>query len=256
MRGLCLIALFLAPGTLSRGVESSEAPVLQWFTALGGSGTSTATAVAADSQGNLYIAGNTTSLDLPTVAAAQAHPGGSPLVRIDPASGASQNIYFQGVTGEGTVQSVAVDPRIRKAFTQPVPPAFFTAGMAGIHGPGWRPSLRIRLCCRWRSILRTATRSTRARPRWVRSRARTAARVGQRLAKASLRLRMAPWTFIKSGWIRSRRRCCWHRLLPGCCAALMREQAGLKFRVPSPAWRLIHSRRERFTPVVTRWESL
>ena len=124
MRGLCLIALFLAPGTLSRGVESSEAPVLQWFTALGGSGTSTATAVAADSQGNLYIAGNTTSLDLPTVAAAQAHPGGSPLVRIDPASGASQNIYFQGVTGEGTVQSVAVDPEN--------PQSVYATGSAGV----------------------------------------------------------------------------------------------------------------------------
>jgi uncharacterized protein (TIGR03437 family) len=110
MRGLCLIALFLAPDAMSRGAESSEAPVLQWFTALGGSGTSTATAVAADSLGNLYIAGNTTSLDLPTVAAAQAHPGGSTLVRIDPASGATQNIYFQGITGEGAVQSVAADP--------------------------------------------------------------------------------------------------------------------------------------------------
>src|ERR1035438_1536616 len=110
MRGLCLIALFLAPDAMSRGAESSEAPVLQWFTALGGSGTSTATAVAADSLGNLYIAGNTTSLDLPTVAATQAHPGGSTLVRIDPASGATQNIYFQGITGEGAVQSVAADP--------------------------------------------------------------------------------------------------------------------------------------------------
>ena len=110
MRGLCLIALFLAPACMSRGAESSEAPVLQWFTALGGSGTSTATAVATDSLGNLYIAGNTTSLDLPTVAAAQAHPGGSTLVRIDPASGASQSIYFQGITGVGTVQSVTADP--------------------------------------------------------------------------------------------------------------------------------------------------
>jgi uncharacterized protein (TIGR03437 family) len=110
MRALYLIGLCLAPAAMSRGAESSYAPALQWVTALGGSGTNTATAVAADSQGNLYIAGNTTSLDLPTVAAAQPHPGGSSLVRIDPASGASQNIYFQGATNLGTVQSVSADP--------------------------------------------------------------------------------------------------------------------------------------------------
>jgi hypothetical protein len=71
MRVLCLAGLLLAPAAMSRGAEPSYAPALQWVTSLGGSGTNTATAVAADSQGNLYIAGNTTSLDLPTVAAAQ-----------------------------------------------------------------------------------------------------------------------------------------------------------------------------------------
>jgi hypothetical protein len=110
VRALYLISLLLASAVISRGAEPAYAPALQWVTALGGSGTNTATAVAADSQGNLYIAGNTTSLDLPTVKAAQPHPGGSTLVRIDPASGASQNIYFQGATNVGTVQSVAADP--------------------------------------------------------------------------------------------------------------------------------------------------
>ncbi len=124
MRGLCLIGLFLASAAMSRGAESSDAPVLQWITALGGSGTNTATAVAADSQGNLYIAGNTTSLDLPTVGAAQPHPGGSTVVRIDPATGASQNIYFQGVTGEGTVDTVTADPEN--------PQSIFAAGSAGV----------------------------------------------------------------------------------------------------------------------------
>ncbi|HXM41994.1 MAG TPA: SBBP repeat-containing protein [Bryobacteraceae bacterium] len=111
MRVLYLIGLVLAQAAISRGAEPSYyAPALQWVTSLGGSGTNTATAVAADTNGNLYIAGNTTSLDLPTVGAAQPHSGGSTLVRIDPASGISQNIYFQGAANLGTVQSVAADP--------------------------------------------------------------------------------------------------------------------------------------------------
>jgi uncharacterized protein (TIGR03437 family) len=110
MRALCLIGLLLARAAISRGAEPTYAPAQQWVTSLAGSGTTTATAVAADSQGNLYIAGNTTSLDFPTVAAAQSHPGGSTVVRVDPASGTSQNIYFQGAAGVGTVQSIAADP--------------------------------------------------------------------------------------------------------------------------------------------------
>jgi uncharacterized protein (TIGR03437 family) len=124
MRVLCLAGLLLAPAAMSRGAEPSYAPALQWVTSLGGSGTNTATAVAADSQGNLYITGNTTSLDLPTVAAAQSRAGGSTLVRINPASGTSQNIYFQGVTGVGTVQSIAADPEN--------PQSIYATGSGGI----------------------------------------------------------------------------------------------------------------------------
>src|ERR1700683_1989983 len=110
MRALYLIGLCLAPAAMSRGAESSYAPALQWVTALGGSGINTATAVAADSQGNLYIAGNTTSLNLPTLADAHPPAVAASIVRMDPAAGATQNIYFPGATNLGTVQSVSADP--------------------------------------------------------------------------------------------------------------------------------------------------
>ena len=74
----------------------------------GGSGLSTAIAAAADSSGNLYIAGNTSSIDFPAVSAAQPNPGGSPLVRINPATGAAQKLYPPGLS---TIGSVAADPQ-------------------------------------------------------------------------------------------------------------------------------------------------
>jgi len=128
MRVLCLVGLVLAAAATTRGAEPYDAPALQWVTILGGTGISSATAVATDGQGNLYIAGNTTSLDMPTMAAAQAHPGGSSVVRIDPVSGSTQNIYFQGVTGIGTVQSIAADPKNSQSI--------YATGTGGIfHSP-------------------------------------------------------------------------------------------------------------------------
>jgi len=64
-------------------------------------------AVAADAHGNFCLASSTTSLDFPSVSAAQPQPGGSPLVRINPSSGAIQKIYSPVLA---TVQSNAVDP--------------------------------------------------------------------------------------------------------------------------------------------------
>src|SRR5579862_6440815 len=83
------------------------APSLQWVKTAGGSGFSTATAAAADAIGNLYIAGNTSSIDFPAVSAAQPNPGGSPLVRIDPGTGAAQKLYPPGLS---TIGSIAADP--------------------------------------------------------------------------------------------------------------------------------------------------
>src|SRR5260370_37736959 len=65
-------------------------------------------AVGSDSQGNLYIAGNTTSLDFPVLAAAQGKAGGSPVTRIDTTSGSSQKLYAAGLAA---ASSITVDPQ-------------------------------------------------------------------------------------------------------------------------------------------------
>ncbi|MDQ6705167.1 MAG: SBBP repeat-containing protein [Acidobacteriota bacterium] len=67
-----------------------QAADLQWVKQIGGTGQTAAVASATDRQGNLYIVGNTSSLAFPLVAATQAQPGGSPLMRIDSASGTAQ----------------------------------------------------------------------------------------------------------------------------------------------------------------------
>jgi hypothetical protein len=89
------------------GATSSSAPTLQWFKTVSGSGMSNVAAVAADAHGNFYLAGSTTSLDFPSVSAAQPQPGGSPLLRINPSSGAIQKIYSPVLA---SVQSIALDP--------------------------------------------------------------------------------------------------------------------------------------------------
>ena len=101
---LPFILIFL-PGCLT--ADSSSAPALQWFKAVSGSGMSSVAAAASDGHGNFYIAGSTTSLDFPTAAAAQPQAGGSPLLRVNPISGALQNIYSPVLA---TVASIAVDP--------------------------------------------------------------------------------------------------------------------------------------------------
>src|SRR5713226_1913534 len=103
MRKLPVLVLL----TISLSADPMRAPVLQWYKTVSGSGVNDVTAVGADSQGNLYIAGNTTSLDFPTVAAAQSKAGGSPVTRIDTTSGSSQKVYAPGLAA---VSSIAVDP--------------------------------------------------------------------------------------------------------------------------------------------------
>ena len=87
---------------------STSAPTLDWVKTISGSGATVVAGVATDLHGNLYISGTTTSLDFPTVAAAQPNAGGSPLLRINPNSGAIQKVY---ATGLATAASIAVDPR-------------------------------------------------------------------------------------------------------------------------------------------------
>ena len=61
----------------------AQSASFQWIRAIGGSSGSAIVGVATDSQGNVYAAGNTTSVDMPVTGAVQAHPGGSGLFRID-----------------------------------------------------------------------------------------------------------------------------------------------------------------------------
>jgi len=91
---------------MSTDAQSIQAPVLEWYKTVSGSGTSTLAGVGTDAQGNFYVAGSTTSLDLPTVAAVQSTPGGSPLLRIN-AFGSSTNLYGPGLEG---ISSISLDP--------------------------------------------------------------------------------------------------------------------------------------------------
>jgi uncharacterized protein (TIGR03437 family) len=86
---------------------------LQWFKTVSGSGASSAVAARSDGHGNLFIAGSTTSLDLPNVAAAQPNAGSSPLMRINAGSGASQKIYSPVLAG---ATSITVDPSNPQTF--------------------------------------------------------------------------------------------------------------------------------------------
>jgi uncharacterized protein (TIGR03437 family) len=104
MRRLPFLVLLAA---ISLSADALRAPVLQWYKTVSGSGTSDLRAVGADTQGNLYIAGNTTSLDFPTVGAAQSKAGGSPFIRIDTTSGSSQKVYSPGLAA---ASSITVDP--------------------------------------------------------------------------------------------------------------------------------------------------
>jgi len=87
--------------------DSTNAPVLQWFKTVSGSGMSSVASAQSDGHGNLFLAGSTTSLDFPTVAAVQPNAGSSPVMRISASSGASQNLYSP-LLAAGT--SVSVDP--------------------------------------------------------------------------------------------------------------------------------------------------
>ena len=106
MRKFSLVAALLAFSGIALHADFS--PALQWVQTLSGSGVSTVAGAAADSKGNFYVVGNTTSLDFPSTSAAQRTAGGSTLVRIDSGTGVSQKLY---PTGLSQATSLAADPR-------------------------------------------------------------------------------------------------------------------------------------------------
>src|SRR5579872_2792840 len=88
---------------------ADSAPALEWVKKLGGSGLSQVSGAAADTRGNFYIVGTTSSIDFPaTTTAAQRNPGGSPLVRVNAATGGADKLCPPGLSA---LKFIAADPR-------------------------------------------------------------------------------------------------------------------------------------------------
>jgi uncharacterized protein (TIGR03437 family) len=97
-----LVFLAMAAGAYA------QSATFQWVRQIGGSQGQSVAGVATDSLGNIYVAGNTSSLDFPTKSAFQARPGGSGLYRIDAPGAPWQNLYNSGLT---SVAALSVDFR-------------------------------------------------------------------------------------------------------------------------------------------------
>ena len=126
-------------------LSADFAPNLEWVKTIGGSGGATVAGAKADANGNLYIVGVTSSLDLPVKNAAQPNAGGSPLVRITSATGAVQKLYPPNLSN---LSSLTADPRNPSTLYATVGNAVFQSADAGttwstlsIVGPG--PSLTV-----------------------------------------------------------------------------------------------------------------
>ena len=108
MRSTVLLSLALAASAYSQSTSPyGQAASFPWIQQLGGSQAQTVAGIATDPAGNLYVAGNTTSLDMPTQAAFQPQPGGSGLYRVDGTGPQWQNLYRSGLTW---VTGLTVDP--------------------------------------------------------------------------------------------------------------------------------------------------
>ncbi|HEX6895895.1 MAG TPA: hypothetical protein VF146_11515 [Bryobacteraceae bacterium] len=120
-----LSALFLFVTALC---AADSAPAIEWVKAIGGNGASVITAASADRQGNFYFGGSTSSLDLPVVNAAQPNSGGSPLVRINTASGIPKKLYPAGFS---SISTMAADPQNRDTLYAAVKNAIWKSTDAG-----------------------------------------------------------------------------------------------------------------------------
>jgi hypothetical protein len=93
-------------------------PTLRYSTYLGGTGNDGGRGIGLDSAGNVYIVGNTTTANLPTVSADQANYGGMSanfmngdafVAKFSPA-GALLYLTYLGGSGDDAATAVAVDP--------------------------------------------------------------------------------------------------------------------------------------------------
>jgi uncharacterized protein (TIGR03437 family) len=95
----------LAPFAFAASCCLAQSVGFQWVQTLGGSSAASVAGAATDAQGNSYVVGNTTSTDMAVRAAAQAHPAGSGLFRIDGEGNSWANLYNSGAA---SVSSLAV----------------------------------------------------------------------------------------------------------------------------------------------------
>lgn len=82
-------------------------PQLIFENLFGGKGTSSASEVALDSQGNIYVAGQTNSTDFPVQSAAQNHPGAAPL---EYSADGGQTWTAPSLGAAGSARSIASSP--------------------------------------------------------------------------------------------------------------------------------------------------
>uniref|UniRef100_Q02D71 Glycosyl hydrolase, BNR repeat-containing protein n=1 Tax=Solibacter usitatus (strain Ellin6076) TaxID=234267 RepID=Q02D71_SOLUE len=97
--------LLFALTTLTSHAQSAD---FRWVRQLGGAAGQAIAGMATDPQGNIYVAGNTTSVDFPVRGAIQPHPAGSGIFRVDGPGAAWKNLYQAGATA---AYALAVDPR-------------------------------------------------------------------------------------------------------------------------------------------------
>jgi len=88
------VFLYLAFAACAHG----QAVQFQWVQQVGGSQGQTIAGVASDPQGNIYVVGNTSSLDFPVKGAVQPRPGGAGLSLIT-GPGTAQAIFNTGLSG-------------------------------------------------------------------------------------------------------------------------------------------------------------
>jgi uncharacterized protein (TIGR03437 family) len=112
MRKTPRLTLALALCATAWSADTSLQPVLQWYRVIGGSGGNQVTAAVADSKGNFYIAGSTSSVDFPVTSAAQGVPGGSALVRIHTGSSVAQKLYPPGLSAPSSITADPQNPQI------------------------------------------------------------------------------------------------------------------------------------------------
>lgn len=105
-------------GQMNHSLELVVDPVITYSTFFGGSSQETVTGIAADSNLNTYIAGFTSSADLPTVSPLKARGGGTDAFIAKFGVGTGKLVYctYLGGSGDDRAFGLAVNPTTGEAF--------------------------------------------------------------------------------------------------------------------------------------------